>query len=102
MKHFIKVYNLFHRIGWPGLLSVSESGIGDEDFFRGIGKNKFIIEFHPTNLIVWKDTPIEIWLLDVQEGKLLNGMLALKCPLLSGDGHIFSLLKNESSVLWQL
>jgi hypothetical protein len=51
MEHFVEVYNLFYRIGWPGLLSVPESGIGDEDLFRGIGKDKFIIEFYPTNLI---------------------------------------------------
>jgi len=32
--------------------------------------------------------------LDIQEGKLLDGMLTLKCSLLPGDGHIFSLPKK--------
>jgi hypothetical protein len=93
MEHIIEVYNLLYRIGRPGLLSVPESGIGNEDLFRGIGKDKFVIEFYPTNLFVWKDVPVEVWLLDIQEGKLLYGVLALKCPLLS-DGHIFSLPKK--------
>jgi hypothetical protein len=76
-------------------LSVPESGIGNEDLFRGIGKDKFIVEFHPTNLFVWKDITIEVWLLDIQEGKLFYSVLALKCPLFSDDGHIFSLLSPE-------
>jgi hypothetical protein len=92
MKHLEEVNNLLHRIGRPGLLSIPESGIGDEDLFRGIGKDEFIIEFHPANLIVWKNTPIEVGLLGIQEGKLLYAMLALKCPLFSGDGHNLSLL----------
>jgi hypothetical protein len=91
MKHLKEVHDLLHRIRRPGLLSVPESGIGDEDLFRGIGKDKFIIEFYPTNLLVWKDTSIEVRFLDIQEGKLLDSVLALKCSLLPGDGHIFSL-----------
>jgi hypothetical protein len=97
MEHLIEVYNLLYRIRRPGLLSVPKGGIGDEDLFRGIGENKFVIEFYPANLIVWKDTSIEIRLLDIQEWKLLYGVLALKCPLLSGDGHIFSLLITNCS-----
>jgi hypothetical protein len=92
MKHLVEVYNLLYGIRRPGLLSVPESGIGDEDLFRGIGKDKFIIEFYPANLIIWKDTSIEVRLLDIQEGKLLDSVLALKCSPLPGDGHIFSLL----------
>jgi len=92
MKHLEEVNNLLYRIGWPGLLSVPESGIGDEDLVRGIGKDKFIIEFYPAHLIVWKHRPIEVRLLDIQEGKLLYGVLALKCPLLLANGHNFSLL----------
>jgi hypothetical protein len=79
MKHLKEVHDLLHRIRWPRLLSVPESGIGDEDLFRGIGKDKFVIEFYPTNLIIWKDTSIEVRLLDIQEGKLFYSMLALKC-----------------------
>jgi hypothetical protein len=94
MKHLIKVYNLLYRVRRPGLLSVPKSGVGDEDLIRGIGKHKFIIEFYLANLIVWEDTSIEIWLLDIQEGKLLDGMLTLKGSLLSGDGHNFSLTKK--------
>jgi hypothetical protein len=96
MEHFVEVYNLFYRIGWPGLLSVPESGIGDEDLFRGIGKDKFIIEFYPTNLIVWKNASIEVRLLDIQEGKLLYGVPTLKCSLLPGDGHIFSSMLGKN------
>jgi hypothetical protein len=95
MEHFIKVYNLLYRIGWPRLLSVPESRIRDEDFFRGVGKNKFVIKFHLANLIVWKSITIEVWLLDIQEGKLFYAVLALKCFLLSGNGHIFSLLLDK-------
>jgi hypothetical protein len=95
MEHFIKVYNLLHSIGWPRLLSVPESRIRDEDLFRRVGKDKFVIEFHQANLIIWKSITIEVWLLDIQEGKLFYAVLALKCPLLSGDGHIFSLLLGK-------
>jgi hypothetical protein len=96
MEHIVEVYNLLYRIGRPGLLPIPESGIGNEDLFRGIGKDKFVIEFYPTNLFVWKDITVEVWLLDIQEGKLFYGVLALKCSLLS-DGHIFSLLMTNSS-----
>ena len=75
-------------------MSVPESGIRDENLFRGISKDKFIIEFYPANLIVWEDTPIEIRLLNIQEGKLPYGVLTLKCPLLWGDSHNFSLAKK--------
>jgi len=91
MEHLIEVYNLLYRIRRPGLLPISESGIGDEDLFRGIGKDKFIIEFYPTNLIIGKDTSIKVWLLDIQEGELFDSVFALKCSPLPGDGHIFSL-----------
>jgi hypothetical protein len=90
MEHFIEVHNLLYRIRRPGLLSIPESGIGDEDLFRGIGKDKFIIELYPTNLIIGKDPSIKVWFLDVQEGELFDSVFALKCPLLPGDGHIFS------------
>jgi hypothetical protein len=96
MEHLIEVYNLFHRIRRPGLLPVPERGIGNEDLFRGIGKDEFIIELHPANLFVWEDTTIEVRLLDIQEGELLYGVLALKCSLLSADGHGFSLLPLSS------
>ena len=91
MKHFKEVNDLLYGIRWPGLLSIPESGIGDEDLFRGIGKDKFIIEFYPTNLIIWKDTSIEVRFLDIQEGKLLDSVFTSKCSPLPGDGHIFSL-----------
>jgi hypothetical protein len=94
MKHLKEVNDLLHRIRGSSLLSVPESGIRDHDLFRGIGKDKFIIEFYPANLIVWKDTPIEVRLLAIQKGKLLYGVLALKCPLLLRDGHCFSLSRN--------
>src|SRR4030043_2485827 len=97
MKHLKEVHDLLYRIGRPGLLSVPESGIGNKDLFRGIGKDKFIIKFYPANLIIWKDTSIEVWLLDIQEGKLLYGVFTLKCSLLPGDGHIFSLLMTNCS-----
>jgi hypothetical protein len=93
MEHIVEVYNLLYRIGRPGLLPIPKSGIGNEDLFRGIGKDKFVIEFHSANLLIGKNIPIEVWLLDIQEGKLFYGVLALKCSLLS-DGHIFSLLKK--------
>jgi hypothetical protein len=92
MEHLVEVHDLLYRIRRPGLLSVPERGIGDEDLFRGIGENKFVIEFHPANLFVRKDIAIEVWLLNIQEGKLLDGMSALKGPLFSGNGHIFSLI----------
>jgi hypothetical protein len=92
MKHLKEVNDLLYGIRWPGLLSIPEGGIGDEDLFRGIGKDKFIVKFNPANLFVWEDITIEIRLLNIQEGKLFYRMLALKCPLLSGDGHIFTSL----------
>src|SRR4030065_1421836 len=90
-------YNMVYGIRVPDLLSVPESGIGDEDFFRGIGKDKFIIEFYPTNLIIWKDTSIEVRFLDIQEGKLLYSVFTLKCSLLPGHGHIFSFFTTDCS-----
>src|SRR4030042_6989000 len=96
MKHLIKVYNLLYRIRRPGLLSVPESGIGDEDLIRGIGKYKFIIEFYLANLIVRKNIAIEVGFLDIQERKRLYGTLVLKCPLLSGDGHIYPFLNSNT------
>jgi hypothetical protein len=71
MEHVVEIHNLLHRIGWPGLLPIPKRGIRDEDLFGRIDENKFIIEFHPANLIVWKDIPVEIRLLDIQQGKLL-------------------------------
>jgi hypothetical protein len=95
MEHLIEVYNLLHRIRRPGLLPVPERGIGNEDLFRGIGKDEFVVELYPANLFVWKDTTIEVWLLDIQEGELLYGALTLKRSLLSADGHIFSLSMTD-------
>jgi hypothetical protein len=96
VKHVVEVYNLFYRVRRPGLLSVPKSGVGDEDLIRGIGKHKFIIESYLANLIVWEDTSIEVGLLDIQERKWLYGMLALKCLLLSVDGHICSLILGKN------
>jgi hypothetical protein len=96
MNHIIEVDDLLNRIGGPGLLPISKGRIGDEDLFGRIDEDKFVIEFYPANLFVWKDVPVEVWLLDIQEGKLLYGVLALKCSLLS-DGHIFSLLMINCS-----
>jgi hypothetical protein len=91
MKHIVKVNNLLDRVRGPGLLPVPEGCIGDEDFFSRIGKDKFIIKFDPANLFVREDVSIEVWLLDIQKGKWLYGMLALERSLLSCNGHIFSL-----------
>jgi hypothetical protein len=90
MEHFIEVYNLLHRIRRPGLLPVPERGIGNEDLFRGIGKDEFVIELHPANLFVRKNIAIEVRLLDIQERELLNGTFALKRSLLCADGHGFT------------
>jgi hypothetical protein len=92
MKHLKEVDDLLHRIRRPSLLPVPEGGIGDENLFRGIGGDKFIIEFHPANLFVREDISIEVWLLDIQKGKWHYRMLALKCPLLSGDRHLLTSL----------
>src|SRR4030042_6773600 len=102
MKHLKEVHDLLYRIGRPGLLSVPESGISDEDLFRGIGKDKFIIKFYPANLIIWKDTSIEVRFLDIQEGKLLYSVFTLKCSLLPGDGHIFSFPKSNKKMVLSL
>jgi hypothetical protein len=96
MKHIVEVSNLLDGVRRPGLLPVPESGIGDEDLFSRIGENKFIIKCHPANLFVWEDVSIEVWLLDIQEGKWLDGVLTLERSLLSGDGHIFSLILGKS------
>jgi hypothetical protein len=96
MEHIVEVHNLLYHIGWPGLLSIPKSSVGDEDLFGRIHEDKFVIEFHSANLLIGKDIPIEVWLLDIQEGKLFYGVLALKCSLLS-DGHIFSLLMTNCS-----
>jgi hypothetical protein len=90
MEHLIEVYNLLHRVRRPGLLPVAERGIGNHDLFGGIGKDEFVVEFHPTNLFVRKNIAIKVWLLNIQERELLYGALALKRSLLSADGHSFS------------
>jgi hypothetical protein len=92
MKHIVEVSNLLDGVRRPGLLPVSESGIGDKDLFSRIGENKFIIKCDPANLFVWEDVSIEVWLLDIQKGKWLYRVFALERSPLSGDGHIFSLL----------
>jgi hypothetical protein len=71
-------------------LSIPKRGIRDEDLFGWIDEDKFVIEFHPANLIIWKGIPVKVWLLDIQEGKLFYRRFALKCLFLSGDGHAFS------------
>jgi hypothetical protein len=92
MKHIIEVNNLLDGVRRPGLLPVPESSIGDEDLFSRIGENKFIIKCDPANLFVREDVSIEVWLLDIQKGKWIYGVLALERSLLPGDGHIFSSL----------
>ena len=83
MKHVEEVDDLLHRIRRPGLLPVPEGGIGNKDLFGRIDKDEFVVEFDPANLVVGKDTPVEVGLLDIQKGKGLDG-LALKGSLLSG------------------
>jgi hypothetical protein len=73
-------------------LPVPERGIGNEDLFRGISKDEFVIELHPANLFVRKNIAIEVRLLDIQERELLYGALALERSFLSADGHRFSSL----------
>jgi hypothetical protein len=89
MEHFVEADDLLHRIRGPGLLSIPKGGIGNKDLIGGINEDKLIIEFYPANLFVRKDTPIEVWLLDIQERVLLDRGPALK-GLLPGNGHIFS------------
>jgi hypothetical protein len=48
-------------------LSIPKGGIGDEDLFGRIDKDKFVIEFHPGDLIIWEDMPVKVRLLDIQE-----------------------------------
>jgi hypothetical protein len=90
MEHLIEVHNLLHGIRGSGLLSVAKGGIRDDNLFGRIGEDKFIIKFNPADLIVWENTPVEVWLLDIQEGEWLDRMLALKYSLLPCDGHILS------------
>jgi hypothetical protein len=71
-------------------LSIPKSSVGDEDLFWRIDEDKLVIEFHPANLLIGKNIPIEVWLLDIQEGKLFYHRLALKCLLLPANGHILS------------
>jgi hypothetical protein len=92
MKHIVEVDNLLDGVRRPGLLPVPESGVRDEDLLSRIGKDEFIIKFDPANLFIGEDAPIEVWLLDIQQGKELYGVLALERSLLSCDGHLFSLL----------
>jgi hypothetical protein len=97
MEHIEEVNDLFHRIRRPGLLSIPKSGIGDKDLFRGVDKDEPVIEFHPADLLIWENMPIKVRLLDVQEWELRFDGAALKCSLLPGDGHIFSLLMTNCS-----
>src|SRR3972149_6297921 len=92
MKHIVEVSNLLDGVRRPGLLPIPESSIGDEDLFSRIGENKFIIKCDPANLFVWEDVSIEVWLLGIQKGKRLDGVLALERSLLSRGGPIFSFL----------
>ena len=64
-----------------------------KDLLRGIGKDEFIIKFDPADLLIGEDVPVEVWLLDIQQGKELYGVLALERSLLSCDAHLFSLLR---------
>jgi hypothetical protein len=96
MEHLIEVHNLFHGIRWHGLLSIPKSGIGDEDFFRRINEDKFIIKFHPANLIIGENTAVEVRFLNIQERKLLDDRLAMKGLLLSVNGHSFRFLLSLS------
>src|SRR4030042_4402096 len=97
MKHVEEIENLLYRIRRSGLLPVPESGISDEDLFRRIDKDEFVIELHPANLIIWKDASIEVWLLDIQERELFYRGLTLECFFLSGNGHTFSSLLTNCS-----
>ena len=77
MEHVEEVDNLLHRVGRPGLLPVPKSGIGNKDLFGRIDEDEFVVELDPADLVVGKDTPVEVGLLDIQEGQGLDG-LALK------------------------
>jgi hypothetical protein len=91
VEHIEEVDDLFYGVRRPCLLSIPKRGIGNKDLFRGIDENKPVVEFHSGDLLIRENMPIKVGFLDVQEGKLAFGRLALKCFSLSGNSHLFLL-----------
>jgi hypothetical protein len=65
MEHIEEVNDLFYGIRRSGLLTISKSGVGNEDLFGGRDKDEFIIKFHPAYFIVWEKVPIKVRLLNI-------------------------------------
>jgi hypothetical protein len=97
MEHIEEINNLLRGIRRSGLLPIPKSGIRDKYLFGGVDKDESVVEFYPAHLLIRENIPIKVRLLDIQEGKLAFDGPALKCPLLSGDGHIFSSLMTNCS-----
>jgi hypothetical protein len=70
MEHIKKVNDLLHGVRGPRLLTIPKCGIRDKDLFRGVDKDKPVIEFHPGDLLIRENMSIKVWLLDIQKGKL--------------------------------
>jgi hypothetical protein len=47
------------------LLSVPKGGVGDEDLFRRIEEDKFVIELNPADLIIREGVSVKVRLLDI-------------------------------------
>ena len=63
----VQVNNLFHCIWLDRLLSVTESGVGNPDFFRHTERHTPVVERHPWHFIVTEEVGIEISMFYVLE-----------------------------------
>jgi hypothetical protein len=59
--------DLVQGIRGPGLLTVSEGGIGYPEFIAGIDGDELMVKIYPANLVVGKDIPLEIGFRDIDQ-----------------------------------
>ena len=65
--HFEEIDDLLDRVRRPGLLTVTEGGVGNENVFRGVDRDDLVVEIDPAYLVVWEDLLLEIGLVNVDQ-----------------------------------